>query len=41
MTDYNAAKGTSIDFIGIENKDTNFPHETNSIKSFKELLNYE
>lgn len=41
MTDYNAAKDTSIDFIGIENKDTNFPHDTNSIKSFKELLNYE
>jgi phosphoglycolate phosphatase-like HAD superfamily hydrolase len=41
MTDYNAAKETSIDFIGIENKDTNFPHETKSIKSFKELLNYE
>jgi phosphoglycolate phosphatase-like HAD superfamily hydrolase len=41
MTDYIAAKETSIDFIGIENKDTNFPNETNSIKSFKELMNYE
>ena len=41
MTDYNAAKETSIDFIGIENIDTKFPAETNSIKSFKELMNYE
>jgi phosphoglycolate phosphatase-like HAD superfamily hydrolase len=41
MTDYNAAKETSIDFIGIENIDTNFPAEANSIKSFKELMNYE
>ena len=41
MTDYNAAKETSIDFIGIQNMDTNFPHETNSIRSFKELMNYE
>jgi beta-phosphoglucomutase-like phosphatase (HAD superfamily) len=38
MTDYNAAKETSIDFIGIENKDTHFPNETITIKCFKELI---
>ena len=38
MTDYIAAKDTSIDFIGIDNLDTSFPKETKIIKSFNQLL---
>lgn len=38
MTDYLAAKETLIDFIGIENSDTDFPEGTLTIKSFKELV---
>lgn len=41
MTDYNAAKDTLIDFIGIENPDTVFPIGTTVIKSFKQLLKNE
>lgn len=41
MTDYNAAKDTSIDFIGLENSDTNFPNKTILIQTFNELLKYE
>lgn len=39
MTDFNAAKETSIEFIGIENEETNFPDKTSTIKSFIELIN--
>jgi phosphoglycolate phosphatase-like HAD superfamily hydrolase len=38
ITDFNAAKETSIEFIGIENEETNFPNKTNTIKSFIELI---
>lgn len=38
MTDYLAAQETSIDFIGIENSDTEFPNGTVTIRSFNQLL---
>lgn len=41
MTDFKAAKETYIDFIGIENEETNFPNMTNTINSFIDLIEYE
>lgn len=38
MTDYLAAQETFIDFIGIENSDTEFPDGTVTIRSFNQLL---
>jgi phosphoglycolate phosphatase-like HAD superfamily hydrolase len=34
ITDFNAAKDTNIDFIGIANSDTRFPDKTNTINNF-------
>lgn len=38
ITDYNAAKSTNINFIGIENVDTIFPSGTILIKDFNDIL---
>ena len=36
LTDYYAAMECSVEFIGIRNKNTNFPNGTNLIKDFKD-----
>ena len=38
MTDYNACLKCGINFIGIENDDTNFPENTQLIKDFNDIL---
>jgi len=38
MTDYDAAKELNIDFIGIENEDTNFPDGTTLVKNLTEII---
>ena len=38
MTDYYAAKELNIDFIGIENKETNFPDGTTLVKNLTEII---
>ncbi len=38
MTDYHAAKELNINFIGIENQDTNFPSGTDLVKNLIDII---
>jgi phosphoglycolate phosphatase-like HAD superfamily hydrolase len=39
MTDYNAAKETNLQFVGIRNKETSFPKETIIVDDLMQIIN--